>query len=283
GTLIYVEGIVHHTTFEGKHALLVLSNDVTEKKIAELHRNKITSDLIQRNKDLEQFAYILSHNLRLPVANILGFSEALQDPALDLSDITEIAKGINASTQRLDEVILDLYNILKVRSGIIGKTESVKFSELVDDIRHSLDTQIKKDHIEFTVDFSEADEINTLKSYLHSILYNLISNSIKYRKANDICSIEIKTQKHASGITLLIKDNGIGMDFSKIKDNLFGLYKRFHPGIEGRGVGLYMVKTQVEALGGTINAQSEPNIGTEFTIDFKFTDRTMNFIIIDDD
>jgi signal transduction histidine kinase len=168
-------------------------------------------------------------------------------------------------------VILDLYNILKVKSGIIEKKERVKFSELVDDIRHSLDTQIKKDHIEFTVDFSEADEINTLKSYLYSILYNLISNSIKYRNTNDICSIEIRTHKHASGITLRIKDNGIGMNFNKMKNNLFGLYKRFHPGIEGRGVGLFMVKTQVEALGGTITAESEPDVGTEFTIDFKST------------
>jgi len=70
------------------------------------------------------------------------------------------------------------------------------------------------------------------------------------------------------GVRLIIKDNGVGMDLSKMKNNLFGLYKRFHPEVEGKGVGLFMVKTQVEALGGTINVKSEPNDGTEFMIDF---------------
>lgn len=273
GHYIWTEGTMTNMLHEPSVSALVSNfREITERKNAELHRNKITADLIQRNKDLEQFAYILSHNLRLPVANILGLSQALQDEALDVNDIPEIAKGLHASTQKLDEVILDLNNILKVRSEIIEKKEQVILSELVADIRHSLDGQIKKDNIDFLVDFSEVDEMRTLKSYLHSILYNLISNSIKYRKTNDNCRIEIKSRKTPGGLRLLIRDNGIGMDLQKMKNNLFGLYKRFHPEVEGRGVGLFMVKTQVEALGATINVKSKINEGTEFIIDFESTD-----------
>jgi signal transduction histidine kinase len=104
---------------------------------------------------------------------------------------------------------------------------------------------------------------------LYSIFYNLIHNSIKYRQPGLPCVIQIRSRLLKEGVQLVFKDNGIGIDLKKRGEQVFGLYKRFHPAIEGKGMGLFMVKTQVEALGGKISISSEPNKGTEFTIEFE--------------
>ena len=101
------------------------------------------------------------------------------------------------------------------------------------------------------------------------IFYKLISNSIKYKQSGLAPVIEIKSRKLADKIELSFKDNSIGMDLETKSEQIFGLYKRFHPQhAEGKGMGLFMVKTQVETLGGKISVQSKVNVGTEFKIEF---------------
>jgi signal transduction histidine kinase len=126
-----------------------------------------------------------------------------------------------------------------------------------------------KNNIVINCDFSEIDEFLTLKSYLYSIFYNLISNSIKYRQQLIPGIIDIKSRLVKEKIELIFTDNGMGIDLQKKGEEVFGLYKRFHTDIEGKGMGLFMVKTQVETLGGKISIQSEVNKGTEFTIEFE--------------
>lgn len=106
-----------------------------------------------------------------------------------------------------------------------------------------------------------------IKSYIHSIFYNLISNSIKYRKPGKIAAIEVKTVLIAGKILISFKDNGVGIDLTKNGNKIFGLYKRFHHEVEGKGLGLFMVKTQVEALGGNIRVNSKPGEGAEFIVE----------------
>jgi len=108
-----------------------------------------------------------------------------------------------------------------------------------------------------------------LKPYLYSIFFNLISNSIKYRRQEVHSIIEISSRLQKNKIELIFTDNGMGIDLKKNAGQIFGLYKRFHSNIEGKGMGLFMVKTQVETLGGKINVSSEENSGTEFKIEFK--------------
>ena len=117
-------------------------------------------------------------------------------------------------------------------------------------------------------DFSEVDEMLTIKSYMYSVFYNLISNSIKYRKPDEKPVIRIASKKDGARIGLTFQDNGIGIDIDRYRSDLFGLYKRFHAHAEGKGMGLYMVKSQVETMGGRITITSKVNIGTKFKIDF---------------
>lgn len=243
--------------------IVIAANDITERKEMELQREEITKDLIQRNKDLEQFAYIVSHNLRAPVANILGISTILEMGNIN----PEVLKGLSNSVQKLDEVILDLNDILQIRRELSERKEKVIFSKLVEDIKTSMASLLDKGNVEIRVNFEEVDELLTVKSYIHSIFSNLISNSIKYSQPNVSARIEIESVKKPHNIELHFKDNGMGIDLKRRGDQVFGLYKRFHTETtEGKGIGLFMVKTQVEALGGKIAIASEVNKGTEFSI-----------------
>ncbi|MES2733716.1 MAG: PAS domain S-box protein [Bacteroidota bacterium] len=249
--------------------LIMAVSNFTERKLAELHRNKITSDLIQRNKDLEQFTYIISHNLRAPVANISGFTDVIQIP--ELPDITkqELIQGLSISVKKLEDVITDLNTILQVKREINEKKVLVNFSELVADIQFSIRNLVQEENVLIKTDFTQVNQMPIIRSYLYSILYNLISNSIKYRRVGIAPVIEITSQRtDDKHITILYYDNGRGIDLEKKGDKVFGLYKRFHPEIEGKGMGLFMVKTQVETLGGTISIESTVDKGTSFTINF---------------
>jgi PAS domain S-box-containing protein len=256
---------------EGKYiGALAMVTDITARKTSEQQQQKVTSDLIQRNKDLEQFAYIVSHNFRAPVANILGICNVLQYRNLSTEQREEIEKGISISAQKLDNVIVDLNNILQVKREVSEKKEEILFSELVRDIQESISGLIEKEHVTIITDFTGFDKLLTLKSYMHSIFYNLISNSIKYRKHDCSPVIEIKTKKTNNNLELTFKDNGTGIDLTLHSEKIFGLYKRFHGAeIDGKGMGLFMVKTQVETLGGKISVVSAVNEGTTFKIHFE--------------
>ncbi len=242
--------------------------DVTDKKLAENERTQMVDDLMQRNKVLEQFAYIVSHNLRAPVANILGAAGVLNSCGISTEDKAILNQGIMESVTGLDNVVKDLNHILQVKREINGTKEKVFFFKLIDDIKISIKNLIDKNNIKIECDFEKVEEIITLKSYLYSIFYNLISNSIKYRQQQLPCIIKIKSYLLKDKIILIFTDNGMGIDLKKRGEQIFGLYKRFHTTIEGKGMGLFMVKTQVETLGGKISIQSEINKGTEFKIEF---------------
>ncbi len=249
-------------------AILGIATDITEQKKAEIERTKMIADMVQRNKDLEQFSYIVSHNLRSPVANIMGITDVLQFEGLTPEDEKTFIDDLLDSVKKLDNVIMDLNHVLQVKNDVSGKRELVHFSQLLNDITVSIDHLIKSEEVQIISDFSAIDEIHTLRSYIYSVFYNLISNSIKYKQANSHPIIHITSRKLENKIILEFSDNGLGIDLNHRGPQVFGLYKRFHLHTEGKGVGLFMVKTQVETLGGTISIESTVNVGTTFTIEF---------------
>lgn len=248
----------------------ITASNITARKKTEIEKEKITQDLIKRNKDLQQFTYIVSHNLRAPTANIMALTDMLKNfKNLSRSDREMFLDGLSTSSLKLDMVIRDLNQILQIDNAIGEKKEWVDFTELLEELMITIDHLVRKESAKIITDFSEVSNVRTIRLYLYSIFYNLISNSLKYSNPLLTPEITIKTRKIDGGIELSFSDNGIGIDLVKHEDKIFGLYNRFHLHKEGKGMGLFMVKTQVEALGGTIRVKSEPGTGTEFVIELK--------------
>lgn len=241
--------------------------DITERKLLERDRVQVNRDLVQRNKALEQFAHIVSHNLRAPVANILGLSNLIQLSEKDRNTQQQCINGLTISAQRLDDIIQDLNKILQVKRGMTDESNLVNLDLLVSNIKDSIGMQIDEEKVTIHTDFSEIEDLYTNRSYMHSIFLNLISNSIKYRRPNVKPIIEISSRKEEGKMFLSFKDNSMGIDLDKHGSNVFGLYKRFHHTAEGKGLGMFMVKTQVETLGGKIAIKSEVDKGTEIIIE----------------
>ena len=241
--------------------------NITERKISDIERDKITSDLVQRNTDLEQFTYIVSHNLRAPVANILGLSNMLNTIDFDADETVEVKSALATSINILDQVILDINHILQTRNQIDEQNEEISLPVLVEDITLSLKSLTKNETISITFDFNNVHKIITLKTYIYSIFYNLILNSIKYKRQGIDPNIWISATENEGKLEIVFRDNGKGIGEKDLK-NIFGLYKRFDTSVEGKGMGLFMVKMHVEALGGKISVQSELGAGTTFKLIF---------------
>jgi len=261
-----------------EQAVLGITNEITEQKKAEVEGTKMMADIVQRNVDLEQFSYIVSHNLRAPVANILGLIDVVQTIGTDKAELEEekVLSHLGTAAKNLDTVIRDLNQILEVKQQLNEKKQNIPFESLLNEIKISIENVIKEEHVLIISDFSKAVEYSTIKSYLYSIFLNLISNSIKYHQPGIASIIEITSTRIKNNLLLTFKDNGLGIDLTKRSNDVFRLYKRFHFHVTGKGMGLYMVKAQVEALGGTISIASEPNKGTQFTIVFEEETHTLS-------
>jgi len=242
--------------------------DTTKQKSAAQEREEIIKEMSQRNVELEQFSYIISHNLRSPVANIIGASTLLCDIELPVDDRMYLLEAVHQSAIGLDNIIRDMNRIIELKDGIYVK-EAVSLSTLVAEIKLSISDLLLDNEFKVNCDFSAVDELFSVKPYLYSIFYNLITNGVKYRRLDVKAFLTITSEQLSDKTVLLFTDNGIGFNLDRNKDNLFGLYKRFHSNYPGKGMGLFMVKSQVEMLGGSVSVESTENVGTTFKIEFK--------------
>lgn len=238
--------------------------DITERKTAEFEREKMLTDIIERNKIFEQFSYIVSHNLRGPVANILGISAAMKTASEGEGD--ELQQCLFQSVEELDEIIKTLNEILKIRNVSTEKKETVYFSELLGEMKPDLEKLPNGDTAKIITDF-DSEKAFLLKSALRNVFFKLISNSIKYKQTDKDAVVHIRSSCRNGLLKISFKDNGMGLDLEKFGKKIFGISQRFHLNIGGKGIGLFLVKAQIELLGGTINVKSQPGVGTEFIIE----------------
>lgn len=224
-------------------------------------------ELIEHNSQLEQFAFIAAHNLRAPLARILGLANVIEisDEAKDKDHALD---KLVSSTKDLDNVIKDLNTILDIKRHI-GNYSEVDLDFCLERVLKNLERPYKETKSIVRNDFPEVNKVFGVGPYVESILYNLISNAIKYRHPRRAPIIRLKTKLIEDYVVLSVSDNGLGIDLTQHQQSMFNLYKRFHLHMEGKGVGLYLVKTQMEALGGKVEVASAPEEGSTFTLFFK--------------
>jgi signal transduction histidine kinase len=218
-------------------------NRQLEQIVQEKGRNLVDAneELIKHNHELQQFSYTISHNLRAPVARLLGLTNLLSMKHYDVSEeMQEMIRLIKESSLEFDGVIRDLNKIIDVRNEFYRVKEKIDFIQELEQAKKNVGENLFADVPLFT-DFKEPI-IYTVRPVLNSILYNLLSNAIKYKSTQRKLELSIKTYKQGDFVVLEISDNGMGMNLDSYGKELFGLYKRFHSHIEGRGLGLYLVE-----------------------------------------
>ncbi len=248
--------------------MLAVSFDISDKKIVEQERDKLIAELTQRNQDLKEYGYTVSHSIRAPIANLAGLLSLLEKSKLYDKDALDVIEGIEVSTKRLANVLNDLIETLSVKERTNIEKEKLTFLETFNEVQSSLRALINEQAVKLTVNFDKAPEVLYHKPYLESLLYNLITNSIKFKQRDKNPHIEITSVKEGDKTILVYKDNGLGFDLGKFKHKVFGLHQRFHHHAQGRGLGLYLIKTQLRVLGGKIELKSIPNQGSTFKITF---------------
>jgi signal transduction histidine kinase len=195
----------------------------------------------------------------------MGIVNVIEQYKKDKNLINQLLGQIKNTAQKLDTIITDLNVILNETRKESSVNQLISVSELIENIK---DLMGIKDNRDVDIQYElEVMEFYSIKGYIYSILYNLISNSIKYKKLNKSALVRIKTKKiDSSTIYIEVSDNGMGIDLNKHGAKLFGFYKRFHDHIEGKGIGLHITKTQVEIMGGKIMVESQINIWSVFKI-----------------
>lgn len=251
---------------------------VNEKTMNLMETN---NELIQYNNELRQFSYTISHNLRAPVASLIGLTNIIDKS--DLHDDNKlIIDHIRSSSQKLDNVFKDLNKIIDLRNSIGGVKEKVVLEDEVAAVKNALENEIKNSKATIEMDL-QVPIIYSIRPFLNSIMFNLISNAIKYKAKLRPPVIKITSQLDGQFVTIAVNDNGMGIDTHTYKEDIFKMYKRFHEHTEGKGLGLYLVKLQAESLGGTIDVSSMVNVGTTFTLRLKSMQDVADQTVIDTD
>ncbi len=233
--------------------------------------SKANRALIRHIHQLQDFAYITAHNLRGPIASLMGLINIFNKNDLNDSFNQKVLEEIEVSTLKLNDVVKDLNEILQIKKGNNLKIENISIEEIVKLVLRDLYYQVKQYNVKVDISIKDAKWINGIRSYVNSIFAIIIENAIKYRSKKRSLEIKVESTFFTSNeILVTIEDNGMGIDLSKYRDKIFGLYQRFHIHVEGKGMGLYLAKTQIEALGGRIDIESDVEKGTTFYLYFPF-------------
>ncbi len=223
-------------------------------------------ELIKSNNELRQFSFTVSHNLRGPVARLLGLTNLVRHAKTE-SEIRELTEFIHQSARDLDGILRDLSMIIDIRNDLYRVREKISLREEID--RAMLLAGIKDDDGEFQINFEKAPYIYAIRPMVHSIFYNLLSNAVKYKSPERTLKISIRsTVESTDKVVVEVADNGLGIDLKSQGEHVFKLYKRFHHHVPGKGLGLYLVKSQMEIMGGKVELISEPDKGALFRLTF---------------
>jgi signal transduction histidine kinase len=222
-------------------------------------------DKLERsNKRLEEFAYMSSHNLRAPLANLTSLVSMYGQQKKGDS----VFDKINITASQLNTIVNDLTELVALDKPL-EDLKNIQFEELLSIVKVILHSQIQSSGAVIISDFTWAPSITYFHSHLQSILLNLLTNAIKYRSPDRTPEIKIKTRHTADFVTLSLSDNGIGIDLDKHRNKLFGAFKRLGSDADGKGLGLYIVKRQAEQFGGKVEVNSKLGEGTEFIVYLK--------------
>ena len=260
--------------------VIIALRDITELKKAEKQLLKANKDLqeysnklAKRNNQLAEFNHITSHNLRSPVSNLNMLLELHKEETDELGK-AELFEKFEMVIDHLTLTLNTLVESIKAKSEGNKNVEKITLAKTVKNTKEILAAEIINSNATIKVDFSNLPCVEYNKIYLDSIFLNLIGNAIKYRSKHRPLILKITSEIKQGRAFLSFEDNGLGIDLKMHGHKVFGLNKVFHRHPEAKGVGLFLTKSQVEAMGGYITIDSEIDKGTKFEIDLNYVPRT---------
>lgn len=239
--------------------------DIDECKKREIALQSALDLANERNKRLQNFAYIVSHNLRTHTGNLQSMVD-MHNHAQTPAERNEIFGHIQSVSDSLNLTVKDLEEVVKIQAEISSDKKIIKFETVFTNMLRALSNNIEDAHAIIEYDFSRCTAINYIPAYLESILQNLLTNALKYRHPDRQVVIKCHTYIKNKHICLIFEDNGLGINMARHGNDVFGMYKTFHNKPGSQGIGLFITRNQVESLGGSIKLESMVNEGTKFTI-----------------
>jgi signal transduction histidine kinase len=241
--------------------------NITDRKALEEKQAELVKQLSSQNTQLIDFCNIVSHNLRAPLVNMSMLVDFMKETD-DVEEYQLLFDKLGPVIENLHTTFNELVESIQIKQDLEIDVESLNLSDVLERTLQGLATEMNTPSVNVRYDFNEAPQINFPPKYLHSIFYNFLSNASKYRSPHRKLSIDISSNQIGDKIVLKFTDNGLGIDLVKHGDKLFKIGKVFHHHADAKGFGLYMTKTQVEAMNGRIWVESVPNVGSTFFIEF---------------
>lgn len=246
--------------------ILVTAFANNQNQLLEKEKEGLIEKLIKKNKSLKEFNSVISHNLREPLTQVIGFTSLLAtDEGTTNAETKEIITRLGQSSERIDTVIKDLSTILNEHDPTQKDFKNFTLVNVINEVIEALANEVKK--IEPSI-IKELDvrKIVSYKPFLFDIIYHLLSNALKFSNPDKPLEIKISSKEDEDNYYLKISDNGRGMDLKLFGDRIFKMYMRHHHDVTGRGIGLYIVKNRVESINGKIEVKSNVMKGSTFTI-----------------
>jgi PAS domain S-box-containing protein len=255
-----------------EEGVLVMSFDISEQKNTEraLDRKVIEAEkmlyiLAGQKRQLEDFCHIVVHNMRGPLSNLLLLNEFVQNSTDDKERMDMISKQ-KPVIDYLNETFDELVTATTVMVDPEVKFDDVNLNKTTKKVIALLQGTILEAGATIEHDYKAVSDIHFPEKYIDNIIFNLVENALKYRSPERSLNLQLRSYINNGYIYLDVKDNGLGIDLNKYGSKIFRLRKTFHAHPHARGFGLFQIKNQLEAIGGTINVTSEAGVGSTFTV-----------------
>jgi PAS domain S-box-containing protein len=245
------------------HGYVGAAIDVTDLKEA-------NERLARTNADLDNFIYTASHDLKAPITNIEGLLTMLArelPPAARLGHTDKVLTLMHQSVERFRRTLRELTTVVSLQQDYAEAPALVSLAAVLDEVCLDLDPQLRETQAQVERARLGCAEVRFSAKNLRSVLYNLLSNALKYRSPGRPAVVELACYPTPLHHVLTVRDNGLGFESARA-EQLFELFGRLHGHVEGSGVGLYLVRRMLENAGGRIEAAGEPGVGATFTVYF---------------
>ena len=244
--------------------------EALEAKVGErtrdlLHKN---NELVKANEALDSIVHIAGHDLRSPINNLKALLSIHNHSQSD-AEKAQLFRYMQESVRRLDQTVAGLLRILETQNPSESLVHALSFADALEIVMADYAQEARQLRARLLPDFYDCPCLRYNETYLLSILRNLVSNALKYRSPKRPLQLEITTGRSGAFVVLMVKDNGIGMDGTQVREKLFKPFSRLSSQADGKGLGLHLVRNMVERNGGSIRVESTPDVGTTFCVYLK--------------